>query len=70
MPATQLQVAMGIPFYNIPEIRRFYGKEDMYGTDKIDFMESDYVPLDSHIIAARITAENPDERFKPTSGAI
>lgn len=70
LPATQLQVAMGIPLYNIPEIRRLYGKEDMYGTDKIDFMEEDYVPLDSHVIAARITAENPDEGFKPTSGSI
>ena len=70
MPATQLQVAMGIPLYNIPENRRFYGKEDMYGIDKIDFMEEDYMPLDSHINAARITAENPDEGFTPTSGSI
>ena len=70
MPATQLQVAMGIPLYNIPQIRRLYGKEDMYGTDKIDFLEEDYKPIDSHVIAARITAENPDEGFKPTSGSI
>mmetsp|Transcript_69508 Transcript_69508/g.77743 ORF Transcript_69508/g.77743 Transcript_69508/m.77743 type:complete len:2082 (-) Transcript_69508:1966-8211(-) len=70
LPATQLQVAMGIPLYNIPEIRRFYGKEDMYGTSKIDFLEEAYKPVDSHIIAARITAENPDEGFKPTSGTI
>ena len=70
MPATQLQVAMGIPLYNIPEIRRFYGKEDMYGLDPIDFMEDDYKEIDSHVIAARITAENPDEGFKPTSGSI
>ena len=69
MPATQLQVAMGIPLYNIPEIRRFYGR-DMYGTDPIDFMTEDYKPIDSHVIAARITAENPDEGFKPTSGSI
>jgi acetyl-CoA carboxylase/biotin carboxylase 1 len=69
MPATQLQVAMGIPLYNIPEIRRFFGR-DMYGTDKIDFMNEWYKPLDSHVIAARITAENPDEGFKPTSGSI
>jgi acetyl-CoA carboxylase/biotin carboxylase 1 len=41
----------------------------MYGTDKIYFMEEDYMPLDSHINAARITAENP-EGFKPTSGSI
>ena len=70
MPATQLQVAMGIPLYNIPEVRRFYGKPDMYGTDKIDFLEEEYKPIDSHVIAARITAENPDEGFKPTSGSI
>jgi acetyl-CoA carboxylase/biotin carboxylase 1 len=69
LPATQLQVAMGIPLYNIPEIRKLYGK-DIYGTDKIDFMEEEYKPLDSHVIAARITAENPDEGFKPTSGSI
>lgn len=70
MPATQLQVAMGIPLYNIPEIRRLYGRPDMYGTDKIDFMEEEYKPIDTHVIAARITAENPDEGFKPTSGTI
>jgi acetyl-CoA carboxylase/biotin carboxylase 1 len=69
MPATQLQVAMGIPLYNIPEIRRFYGR-DLYGTDKIDFMEEEYQPIETHVIAARITAENPDEGFKPTSGTI
>lgn len=69
MPATQLQVAMGIPLYNIPEVRRFFGRE-MYGTDKIDFMEEWYKPVDTHVIAARITAENPDEGFKPTSGSI
>jgi acetyl-CoA carboxylase/biotin carboxylase 1 len=70
MPATQLQVCMGIPLYNIPEIRRMYGKEDIYGTDKIDFMVDEYTPIDCHVIAARITAENPDEGFKPTAGTI
>ncbi|VEU44842.1 unnamed protein product [Pseudo-nitzschia multistriata] len=69
MPATQLQVAMGIPLYNIPEVRRFFGR-DMYETDKIDFMEEWYKDIDTHVIAARITAENPDEGFKPTSGSL
>jgi len=70
MPATQLQVAMGIPLWNIPEIRRFYGK-DMYEIgDPINFFEDKYKKIDSHVIAARITAENPDEGFKPTSGTI
>jgi len=69
LPATQLQVAMGIPLFNIPDIRKLYGKE-MYGTDPIDFFEDEYKPIDSHVVAARITAENPDEGFKPTSGSI
>jgi len=70
LPATQLQVAMGVPLYNIPEIRKLYGKEDIYGTDPIDFLEENYRDMDTHVIAARITAENPDEGFKPTSGSI
>jgi len=70
MPATQLQVVMGIPLDNIPEVRAFYGRPDIYGKDKIEFLKEDYKPIDSHVIAARITAENPDEGFKPTSGSI
>lgn len=69
LPATQLQVAMGIPLNMIPEIRNMYGL-DMYGTSKIDFLEEEYKPMDTHVIAARITAENPDEGFKPTAGSI
>ena len=70
VPATQLQVAMGIPLSSIPEVRQFYGREDIYGTDPIDFLTERYPDVDSHVIAARITAENPDEGFKPTSGSI
>mmetsp|Transcript_33963 Transcript_33963/g.74702 ORF Transcript_33963/g.74702 Transcript_33963/m.74702 type:complete len:2077 (-) Transcript_33963:133-6363(-) len=70
LPSTQLQVAMGIPLYNIPAVRKLYGKADVYGTDPIDFLEEEYAPIGSHVIAARITAENPDEGFKPTSGSI
>ena len=69
LPATQLQVAMGIPLSRIPDIRRFYGM-DPEGDSDIDFMEEDYVLPERHLIAARITAENPDEGFKPTSGGI
>jgi len=70
LPATQLQIAMGIPLYMIPDIRRFYGRTEVYGKDKIDFMKENYPPIKTHVIAARITAENPDEGFKPTSGRI
>jgi acetyl-CoA carboxylase/biotin carboxylase 1 len=60
---------MGIPLDRIPEIREFYGL-DPETTTPIDFMKDDYVYPERHIIAARITAENPDEGFKPTSGRI
>nr|ASA45565.1 acetyl CoA carboxylase 1a [Amphidinium carterae] len=70
MPATQAQVLMGIPLARMPQIRRFYGKSPDDLDSPIDFLEDDYVYPDSHVIAARITAENPDDGFKPTSGAI
>ena len=70
MPATQLQVAMGIPLHRIPHIRRFYGLEDVHGSSTIGFHEVRYPKITKHVIAARITAENPDEGFKPTSGSI
>lgn len=52
---------MGIPLNEIPDVRAFYGKADRYGHDAIDFMTEDYAPIRNHIIAARVTAENPDE---------
>ncbi|CAE7705622.1 HFA1 [Symbiodinium sp. KB8] len=60
---------MGIPLYNVPDIRRFYGMDPAV-CSKIDFFAVDYPPITSHCCASRITAENPDEGFKPTSGKI
>jgi len=70
LPSVQLQVAMGIPLDKIPCVRQFFGREPHNMDDKIDFMKDQYVYPDRHVIAARITAENPDEGFKPTSGKI
>jgi len=69
LPSVQLQVAMGIALDRIPQIREFYGREPE-GKDHIDFLEENYDYPKKHVIAARITAENPDEGFKPTSGRI
>lgn len=69
LPAAQLQIAMGIPLYCIPDIRRLYG-EDEQGTTPIDFEARPPVEPKGHVIACRITAENPDAGFQPTSGAI
>lgn len=70
LPSVQLQVAMGIPLDRIPDVRQFFGRDPNNLNDKINFLEDRYVYPDRHVIAARITAENPDEGFKPTSGKI
>lgn len=76
VPACQIQIAMGIPLYRIPDIRRFYGCEDLYADEVIDF-EDEYRENGTvksitrgHTIAARITAENPFNGFQPTIGQI
>jgi acetyl-CoA carboxylase / biotin carboxylase 1 len=77
LPAAQLQVAMGIPLSSIKDIRLMYGLMPN-DTNEIDF---DFVAGTSskiqrrpiprgHVVAARITAENPDAGFKPNSGKV
>jgi acetyl-CoA carboxylase/biotin carboxylase 1 len=69
MPSVQLMVGMGIPLSRIPDIRRFYGL-DSTGSEPIDFINTQYPYPKVHVCAARITAENPDDSFRPTSGKI
>mmetsp|Transcript_9114 Transcript_9114/g.22318 ORF Transcript_9114/g.22318 Transcript_9114/m.22318 type:complete len:2359 (-) Transcript_9114:209-7285(-) len=75
LPAAQLQVAMGIPLDNIPDIRTLYGQnrfaDDPSSKDaRIDFTTAERNPANGHCIAVRITAENAEAGFKPTSGGI
>jgi acetyl/propionyl-CoA carboxylase alpha subunit len=75
LPAAQLQVAMGIPLHNIPEIRELYGRnrfedDPKAPESKIDFETVQRIPPNGHCIAVRITAENAEAGFKPTSGGI
>uniref|UniRef100_A0A3P9QGK0 acetyl-CoA carboxylase n=1 Tax=Poecilia reticulata TaxID=8081 RepID=A0A3P9QGK0_POERE len=70
LPAAQLQIAMGIPLHRIKDIRVLYG-ESPWGDSIINFETPDCVPNPrGHVIAARITSENPDEGFKPSSGTV
>lgn len=77
LPAAQLQIAMGIPLHRIRDIRQLYGVAPK-GTSEMDF---DMTRPDSsqlqrkpspkgHVVAVRITAENPDAGFKPSSGSL
>ncbi|XP_071044333.1 acetyl-CoA carboxylase isoform X1 [Parasteatoda tepidariorum] len=70
LPACQLQIAMGIPLYRIKDIRLLY-KENPWGDSLIDFDNPHHKPRPwGHVIAARITSENPDEGFKPSAGTV
>ncbi|XP_023689138.2 acetyl-CoA carboxylase [Paramormyrops kingsleyae] len=70
LPAAQLQIAMGIPLYRIKDIRVLYG-ESPWGDSPINFEAPECTPSPrGHVIAARITSENPDEGFKPSSGTV
>jgi len=69
IPAAQLNLAMGIPLHRIANIRSFYGEQPFESTP-IDFASRRPVPPHGHVIACRITAENPDQGFKPTSGDL
>ncbi|EJD34911.1 hypothetical protein AURDEDRAFT_117527 [Auricularia subglabra TFB-10046 SS5] len=77
LPAAQLQIAMGIPMHRIRDIRQLYGMAP-HASSEIDF---DMIKPESnqtqrkprpkgHVIAVRITAENPDAGFKPSSGTL
>jgi acetyl-CoA carboxylase/biotin carboxylase 1 len=70
LPAVQLQIAMGIPLNKMPHIRKFYGQTDPNGVTPIDFDTAPQNPPLGHCMAARVTAEDPESGFKPTSGAI
>ncbi|KAF9904003.1 acetyl-coenzyme-A carboxylase [Linnemannia zychae] len=77
LPAAQLQIAMGLPLNRIKDIRVLYGLQPS-GTSEIDFEFSQQVSFETqrkpapkgHVIAVRITAENPDAGFKPSSGMM
>jgi len=69
LPACQLQVAMGIPLHRIGDVRKLYGRH-RFGKDTIDFEFSERCAPPRHCIAVRVTAENPESAFQPTSGTI
>ncbi|KAF5178012.1 Acetyl-coa carboxylase [Thalictrum thalictroides] len=80
LPAAQVAVGMGIPLWQIPEIRRFYGKDHNGGYDAwkrtslvstpFDFDKAESVRPKGHCVAVRVTSEDPDDGFKPTSGKV
>lgn len=70
IPATMVMIAMGIPLWCNADIRRLFGCDMAGELDPINFDNARSVPPRGHVIAVRITSENPDDGFKPTSGSI
>lgn len=80
LPAAQVAVGMGIPLWQVPEIRRFYGMDNGGGYDiwrktaalatPFNFDEVDSQWPKGHCVAVRITSEDPDDGFKPTGGKV
>lgn len=80
LPASQVAVGMGIPLWQIPEIRRFYGMEHGGGFDAwrrtsvlatpFDFDKAQSTKPKGHCVAVRVTSEDPDDGFKPTGGKV
>ncbi|KAJ9078850.1 acetyl-coenzyme-A carboxylase, variant 2 [Entomophthora muscae] len=77
LPAAQLQVAMGIPLHRIRDVRLLYGMAPN-ASNEIDYdfaspkaLQVQRKPMpQGHVIAVRITAENPDAGFKPSGGVM
>ncbi|KAH9295974.1 hypothetical protein KI387_039562, partial [Taxus chinensis] len=80
LPAAQVAIGMGIPLWQIPEMRRFYGKEAGGGYNAwrktsvvaapFNFDLAESVRPKGHCVAVRVTSEDPDDGFKPTSGKV
>ncbi|KAG5471519.1 hypothetical protein LSCM1_01612 [Leishmania martiniquensis] len=69
LPAALFCVGMGVALDRIPEVRAFFG-EDPYGATPIDFSAGQIQPPRCHTIAVRVTAEDTDEGFRPTTGKV
>lgn len=60
-PFPPLQIAMGVPLNRVKDIRVLYG-ESPWADAPVSFEGPSSVPVPrGHVIAARITSENPDE---------
>lgn len=66
--------------FDLLEIRRFYGIEHGGGYDSwrktsvvashFDFDKAESTRPKGHCVAVRVTSEDPDDGFKPTSGKV
>ncbi|KAJ7579383.1 hypothetical protein C8J56DRAFT_1109702 [Mycena floridula] len=77
LPATRFHVAMGIPLRRIRNIRQLYGIAPNASSEFVFDPDANRLQRRPrpkghviHVVAVRITAENPDAGFKPSSGSL
>ncbi|ULT84449.1 hypothetical protein L3Y34_013254 [Caenorhabditis briggsae] len=67
IPAIQIQIAMGLPLHKIPDIRNLY---NLPKDGDCELPDETLVDTPLHAIAARITSEDPDDSFRPSTGKV
>ncbi|CAD6194134.1 unnamed protein product [Caenorhabditis auriculariae] len=69
IPAMQLQIAMGVPLHRVKSIRRLY---ELPLNGDCGLPRDVVLPLKRKrfVVAARITSENPDDYFRPSTGLV
>lgn len=85
IPGIQLQIAMGLPLQRIVDIRLFYGFRgnvlanlfNMPSISEQELYQDTPLPdclvktkVEHHCIAARITSEDPEDFFRPSTGSL
>ena len=68
LPATQLQIAMGIPLNKMPHVRRFYGEKDVMGVSAIDFDTAPAEPADGSLHRGKGHRRGPRRRVQADVG--
>ncbi|KAF1749071.1 hypothetical protein GCK72_025538 [Caenorhabditis remanei] len=67
IPAIQIQIAMGLPLHKIVDIRTLY---NLPKSGDQELPDDVLVETAHHAIAARITSEDPDDSFRPSTGSV
>ena len=70
LPAAQLRIGMGAPLWAMSDVAACYDAAEGAEASPIDFDAAECQPPRGHVIAARVTSEDPNDGFKPTTGAV
>ncbi|KAL3320099.1 hypothetical protein Ciccas_001212 [Cichlidogyrus casuarinus] len=70
LPACQLEIGMGLRLHQIKDIRHLYQIPETSTQDCFDLAHKNRRKTNCHVIAVRITSEDPNEGFRPHPGDV